>query len=86
MAQPTHPSQNSRTDTPQRQYPGVRGNPEQAEEFINEYEPTDDPAEGSREAAELSPQAADMMRKRGDVPVGPSEHDKKVPPEVAQGD
>lgn len=92
MPQPTNNNpQNSRTDTPHRQYPGFRGSADQAQEFINEYEPTDDPAEGARDLQSLNPSAPsegdqDIQRKRADVPVGPSEHDKLVPPDVAQGD
>ena len=35
----------SKTDTPQRQYPGVRGDISQAQEFVNEYDQDQGPYE-----------------------------------------
>lgn len=64
------------------------GSSMQAQEFINEYENDDyamkdEPAEGGRDIIDR-----EIAREihRADVPLGPSEHDKRVPVEVAQGD
>lgn len=72
-------NQTQRPDSIHKQNPGWRGNADQAQEYINEYQwRNDDPAE---EAG-----TPEVERKRADVPVGPSDHDKLVPSDVAQGD
>lgn len=70
-----HPK--SKTDTPHRQHPGVHGSIDQAQEFIS-----DDPGPG------LGSVSTDpnVEKHRAEVPVGPDEKDKRVPPSVAQGD
>jgi hypothetical protein len=61
----------------------------QAQDFIEDFEidwPRDESTEDAESADKSASSESSVQRRRGDVPCGPSEKDKRLPSSVAQGD
>jgi hypothetical protein len=58
----------------------------QAQDFIEDFEIVWPRDESTEDADKSASSESSVQRRRGDVPCGPSEKDKRLPSSVAQGD